>query len=253
MTDARGLKVVILGAASAMAEATARLYAAEGASIALVGRDAARLDAIAADLVARGAAAAPVHVRDLAAMQEIGPALDTIAAGLGGIDHVLLFYGILGDQRRAEADLDAARAILDTDFTSAALWSLAAADRLEQAGSGALVVVGSVAGDRGRQSNYVYGAAKAGLATLVQGIAHRFALRGGRLRAVVVKPGFVDTPMTEGLKKGGPLWATPDRVAAVIRQAADRGGPVVYAPWFWRFILLVIRLVPSPVFHRTKL
>jgi decaprenylphospho-beta-D-erythro-pentofuranosid-2-ulose 2-reductase len=88
----------------------------------------------------------------------------------------------------------------------------------------------------------------------VQGIAHRMALRAPKgARAVVVKPGFVDTPMTAGLKKGGPLWAQPEAIAAVVRKAADKGGPIVYAPWFWRFILLIIRLVPAPIFHKVRL
>jgi NAD(P)-dependent dehydrogenase (short-subunit alcohol dehydrogenase family) len=248
------LRILILGATSAMAEATARLYAAEGASIALAGRDPARLATIAADLSARGARSTPILARDLAEMDGIEAAFDGVIADLGGIDHVLLFYGVLGDQAQAESDLAAARKILDVDFTSAALWSLAAAKRLEAQGGGALVVVGSVAGDRGRQSNYVYGAAKAGLGVLVQGIAHRFALKRRKgLHAVLVKPGFVDTPMTDGLKKGGALWATPEQVGAIIRKAAAGGGPIVYAPWFWRFILLIIRLVPAPIFHKTRL
>jgi decaprenylphospho-beta-D-erythro-pentofuranosid-2-ulose 2-reductase len=254
VTDKKPLRVMILGASSAMAEATARLYAAEGAAVALAGRDAARLAAMAADLMARGASAAPILARDLADMDGLEAAFERCAADLGGIDHVLLFYGVLGDQKEAEASLAAARRIIDIDFTSAALWSLAAARRLEAQGHGALIVVGSVAGDRGRQSNYVYGAAKAGLATLIQGIAHRFALRGGgKLRAVIVKPGFVDTPMTDGLKKGGPLWASPETIAAIVRKAADRGGPIVYAPWFWRPILWIIRALPAPLFHKVPL
>lgn len=246
-------KVVILGATSAIAEATARLYAAEGAALALVGRNAGRLAEIAADLKARGAAAAEVEATDLARPTDAAAQLRALAARLGGLDDVLLFYGVLGDQGRAEADMAHARQILDVGFTSAAEWCLAAAAILEAQGRGALVVIGSVAGDRGRQSNYVYGAAKAGLGVLVQGIAHRLALRGRGARAVLVKPGFVDTPMTDHLKKGGPLWASPETVAQVVRKAANKGGPIVYAPFFWRLILLVIRLVPAPIFHKTKL
>lgn len=254
MTEKKALRIVILGATSAIAEATARLYAQEGAAIALAGRDASRLERIAADLKARGAASASILATDLSLGDDIEPQLDGMVETLGGVDHVLLFYGVLGDQARAETDIAAASELLRVNFTSAALWSLAAAKRLEAQGHGSLVVVGSVAGDRGRQSNYVYGAAKAGLATLVQGIAHRFALRGGKLlRAVVVKPGFVDTPMTDGIKKGGPLWAKPDAVAAIIRKAADRGGPIVYAPWFWRPILWIIRFFPAPLFHKLPL
>lgn len=246
-------KVVILGATSAIAEATARLYAAEGAALALVGRNAGRLGEIAADLKARGAAAAEVEATDLVRTQDAQAQLQALAARLGGLDDVLLFYGVLGDQARAESDMAHAREILDVGFTSAAEWCLASASILEAQGRGALVVIGSVAGDRGRQSNYVYGAAKAGLGVLVQGIAHRLALRGRGARAVLVKPGFVDTPMTDHLKKGGPLWASPGAVAQVVRKAADKGGPIVYAPFFWRFILLVIRLVPAPIFHKTRL
>jgi NAD(P)-dependent dehydrogenase (short-subunit alcohol dehydrogenase family) len=250
-------RVIVLGATSAMAEATARLYAAEGAALLLVGRNGERLAAISADLVARGAASAAVEVLDLAAPGAAAEAFPRFAAKLGGLDDVLIFYGILGDQRRAEHDLAHAREILQVNFLSAAEWCLAAAEALEAQQRGNLVVVGSVAGDRGRQSNYVYGAAKAGLAALVQGIAHRFAQRAAkgaaRPRAVLVKPGFVDTPMTAGLKKGGPLWATPEAVARIVRRAAKTGGPTVYAPWFWRGILLVIRLVPAPIFQKLPL
>lgn len=245
-------RVIILGATSAIAQALARLHAAQGAALLLVGRRGERLAELAADLRVRGASAVEVAAQDLA---DADHAADRLAAWSGGgsVEAVYLFYGVLTDQDRAEADLDYAKATLLLNFTSAALWSMAAANLLAAQQRGALVVVGSVAGDRGRQSNYVYGAAKAGLGTLVQGIAHRLALRGGRARAVLVKPGFVDTPMTDHLKKGGPLWAKPDAVARIIRKAADRGGPIVYAPGFWRLILLVIRLIPAPIFHRRPL
>jgi short-subunit dehydrogenase len=242
-------KVIVLGALSAVAEQTARLYAAEGAELMLAGRDRARLNAVAADLKVRGAARAEVAVLDLAA--EAGEtAFEGLVEALGGVDHVILAYGVLGGAE-VEADLDAARALLEVDFTSAAIWALAAARRLERQRGGALVAIGSVAGDRGRASNYVYGAAKAGLAVLVQGLAHRLSRVGAR--AVVVKPGFIDTPMTAHLSKSGPLWARPEAIAQIVRRAADKGGPVVYAPGFWRLVLLVIRALPAPVMHRTRL
>lgn len=244
-------RVVILGALSAVAVATARRYAAAGASLALAARRSDELEILAADLRARGAAVAATFALDLAQAPDPAAALDGMVDALGGVDVVVLAYGVLTDQDRAVGDLAYAREQLDTNFTSAALWSLAAAKRLEAQDGGTLVAIGSVAGDRGRQSNFVYGAAKAGLATLVQGLAHRLAT--GKARAVIVKPGFIDTPMTAHLPKGGPLWAKPDAIAAVIVKAADGGGPVVYAPWFWRFILLIIRLVPAPIFHKTRL
>jgi short-subunit dehydrogenase len=241
--------VVVLGATSAIAEATVRLYAAEHAPLVLVGRDEARLAAMAADLGARGAADVDVHVADLAAA--VSPAADLTAwVASRPVAAILLVYGVLGDQARAETDIAYASDVLATDFSSAAAWCLAAANLLEAQGAGALVVVGSVAGDRGRQSNYVYGAAKAGLGVLVQGIAHRLALRGSGARAVLVKPGFVDTPMTDHLPKGGPLWASPASVARVIHAAAAGGPPVRYAPGWWRWVMLAIRLVPAPIFHR---
>ncbi len=210
-----------------------------------------RLRAIAADLDARGAGSVVVWPCDLANVDNPCDELDKMAASIGGMDSLLLFYGKLGDNYRAEKELDEARSLLRTNFTSAAEWCLAAANLIEDQGHGSLVVVGSVAGDRGRQSNYIYGAAKGGLALLVQGLAHRLARCGGR--AVVIKPGFVDTPMTAGIEKGGPLWAKPEAVAHIIKRAAIRHQPVVYAPGFWRWIMLAIRAVPATVFHRTRL
>lgn len=244
-------RVVILGATSAMAEALARIYAAEGADLVLVGRRTERLEEMAADLRARGASHVAVAAADLA---DASRAAEQLAGwSEAPVEAVHVFYGVLTDQARAEQDLPYAEETLAVNFTSAALWSLAAANLLEAQGRGVLVVVGSVAGDRGRQSNYVYGAAKAGLGTLVQGIAHRLALRGGGARAVIVRPGFVDTPMTDHLPKGGPLWAKPEAVARAIRRAANGKAPVVYAPGFWRVIMLVIRLLPAPLFHRRPL
>jgi short-subunit dehydrogenase len=243
------VRVIVLGATSAIAEATARLYAVEGAELLLVGRRGDRLTAIADDLRVRGAARAATAVCDLADTRNAALAFAGFIDSLGGIDHVVLAYGILGDQNEAEQDLAVAETGLRVNFTSAAVWALAAADILERQGNGSLVVLGSVAGDRGRKANFVYGAAKAGLATLVEGIAHRFANSGPR--AVIVKPGPVITPMTDGFaSRKGLTWATPEVVAAIVRRAADRGGPVIYAPWFWRWIMLIIRLVPTPIFNR---
>ncbi|MCG6205025.1 SDR family NAD(P)-dependent oxidoreductase [Rhodopseudomonas sp. HC1] len=237
----------MLGAASGIAQATARLYAAEGAVIGLAGRNSERLGSIANDLTARGASRVEIFEMDLVTADPV-PALASMIAKLGGADHVVLAYGVLGDQALAEKDLAAAQSILDVNFRSAAGWSLAVANVLESQGRGSLVVLGSVAGDRGRRSNYVYGAAKAGLAVLVQGIDHRFRGRGPR--AVIVKPGPTDTAMTAGMAKGGPLWATPEAVAAVVRKAADSGGPVVYAPARWRLIMAIIRAIPAAIFNK---
>lgn len=242
--------IIVLGATSAMAEAACRLWAEEGAHLLLAGRNAARLEEIAADLRVRGAQAG-THVVDLSSA-EATKTFGEIVGGLGRVDVVLLAYGMLGDQTRAEADPKEALDIIAANFSSAAAWCLEAANVLERQGCGKLIVIGSVAGDRGRASNYVYGAAKGGLAVLVQGIAHRLAKSGAA--AVLIKPGFVDTPMTAHIARKGLLWAKPDSVGRTIARAAGRSSsPIVYAPGFWRLIMAVIRATPSRVFHKTKL
>lgn len=242
------LRVIIFGATSGIAEATARLYAQDGAELLLVGRHAERLGEIASDLRIRGATRAEVAIANLAPIEDAASALEGFAATLGGVDHILLAYGILGDQAVAAKDQVVADQILLVNFSSAVAWCLAAANILEAQGRGSLVVLGSVAGDRGRRANFVYGAAKAGLAVLVEGIAHRFAAKGPR--AVIVKPGPTVTAMTEGMNRKGLLWSSPEQVAAIVRRAADQGGPVVYAPRFWRFIMLIIRFLPASIYNR---
>lgn len=247
-----GRRVVILGALSAIAVATARIYASEGAKLLLVARNADRLERIAGDLRARGAMSVDTAAIDLAGEAE--NAREHLAgwvATLGGLDHALLFYGYLGDQQAAQTDPDELSRILTVNFTSAAHWSEAIAAHYRKQDRGALVVISSVAGDRGRQSNYAYGAAKGGISLYIQGLAHSLASTGAH--ATAIKLGFVDTPMTDGMDKSGPLWATPAQVAPVIHKAAEKGGPFHYGPWFWRWIMLIIRSVPAFIMHRTKL
>jgi decaprenylphospho-beta-D-erythro-pentofuranosid-2-ulose 2-reductase len=243
-------KIIVLGALSDIAEAAARQYAKDGAQLVIAGRNAAKLETVAADLRVRGAGKVIAETVDfLTADPEA--LIAKWAKELGGIDVVLLAYGHLGEQRDLERDLKAAAQLIDTNFRSAALWVLAAANHFEAAKSGTLVVIGSVAGDRGRQSNYLYGATKAGLATLVQGVAHRLAPSGAK--AVLIKPGFVDTAMTAHIPNKGALWSSPDKVATLIRKATDKGAPVAYTPGYWRLIMTVIKSVPTGIFHRTKL
>jgi len=254
MTDAAPApprSVLVLGGLSAIARAAAELHAAEGARLVLAGRGKDRLEEVAADLRLRGAPAVETVDLDLAACDPEREAPRLVAACGGTVDVVLLAYGMLGDQARAETDVGHALAVIDVNFRSAAVWCLVFARLLEAQGAGTLAVIGSVAGDRGRRSNYVYGAAKGGLSLLVQGIAHRLAGTGAR--AVLIKPGLVDTPMTRGFSKGGPLWSSPERVAAAIHAATRSGPAVVHAPAFWRWIMLVIRNLPDAVMHRTKL
>jgi decaprenylphospho-beta-D-erythro-pentofuranosid-2-ulose 2-reductase len=243
-------RIVILGAASAIAEATARIWATRAARLVLVGRNATRLEAIADDLKTRGAVQAIPWALDCATA-DARAQLDKIVQKLGGLDVLLLAYGLLGDQAELERDPSAATNLIQTNFTSAAAWCLAAAAILEKQRAGALLVIGSVAGDRGRRSNFIYGATKGGLARIVEGIAHKLAPHGAR--AVLIKAGFVDTPMTRGFTKKGLLWVEPEDVAATIALTAEKGGPVVYAPWFWRPIMLIIRHLPNSVFNKLNI
>jgi decaprenylphospho-beta-D-erythro-pentofuranosid-2-ulose 2-reductase len=244
-------RILVLGALSAIAEAAARIWAAQGAHLVLAGRGQDRLESVAADLRIRGAQV-DILPGDLADM-DCATSLHQMAERLGGLDIVLVAYGVLTDQKLAESDPHVAQRSFAINFTSAAGWCLAAANILETQRRGALIVIGSVAGDRGRASNYVYGAAKAGLGILVQGIAHRLARVGAR--AVLIRPGYVDTPMTAHMVPKGLLWSKPGRIAEIIVRAGAEDGtpPVIYAPWFWRWIMLVIRLMPAFIFHRTKL
>ena len=241
-------RVFIAGATSAIAQATARVLAARGASFHLVARDGVKLAAVEADLRARGAARVASTQADLDETSRHGVLLDEARSALGGLDIVLIAQGLLPDQAACERSFGMARAALETNFLGPASLAAEAASRLERGAT--IVVIGSVAGDRGRASNYVYGAAKGGLAVFLDGLRHRLHASG--INVVIVKPGFVDTPMTRAFPKG-PLWASPETIARGIVRAIDRRAGVVYLPAFWRLIMAVIRALPDRIFLRSKL
>lgn len=243
-------KILIVGASSAIAEATARLWAARGAALFLVGRRADRLAAIADDLRVRGAAKVACHEMDACARDRHAAMLEAAEAELGGIDLALIAHGSLPDQRACEASVEMTMAEIETNALSVIALSTLIAQRLSAQGSGCLAVIGSVAGDRGRQSNYVYGAAKGMLALYLQGLRNRLYKQG--VQVLTVKPGFVDTPMTASFRKGA-LWATPEAIARGIVKAVEQKRDVVYLPGFWRIIMLVIRHIPETIFKRLSL
>lgn len=243
-------RVLILGATSAIAEAVARRYADLGAGFFLVARSPERLEAVGADLRARGAASVDTATADLSVIDGHRALLDRAWASLGGVDIALLAYGVLPDQAACEQSWPATAEALQVNFTSPCALLHELANRLAAAGAGVICVITSVAGDRGRKSNYVYGAAKGGLALCSQGLRHRLASKG--VAVVVVKPGFVDTPMTAHLAKG-PLFVSPARVARDIYRGIARRAAVVYTPWWWRIIMSLIRSVPDRIFLRTTL
>ena len=242
-------RIIILGATSAIAEAAARLWAADGASFILAGRNEARLNEIAADLKARGAGETIDWPLDFVSA-DAGAELGKMVERLGGLDILLLAYGIVGDQDELERHPAETAKLIATNFSSAAAWCLATASVLEKQRRGTLLVIGSVAGDRGHRSNFIYGATKGGLAHFVEGIAHKLAPVGAR--AVIIKPGFIETQMPASVATKSTLWAKPETIAPVIIRAGEKGGPVVYAPAFWRGIMLIVRNLPTFVFNKVE-
>ena len=244
-------KIAIFGATSDIAVAFARVAAPRGSSLFLAGRDETALANLAADLTVRGAGTVVTHVADFGRLDALADHAAAARVALGTIDIALIAYGTLPDQQQAESDLAAAQEALTMNFTSPALLANALAGILAEQGRGTLAVITSVAGDRGRRSNYVYGAAKAGLQRFLEGLRHRLAT--SHVTILDIRPGFVMTKMTAHLARGGPLWAAPGKVAADIRRAVDRHAAVVYTPWFWAGIMMIVRMLPRPLFHRTRL
>lgn len=245
------MNVVIFGATSAIAQAWARRRAAQGDHLILVGRNTAKLDMVKQDLTTRGAGSVHLHTVDLAVPQDYVNVVDQLYAWFPRIDLVLFAQGSLPDQRALEQDVMAVRHVFELNAMSYLLPASLLGERMATVGSGTLVLISSVAGDRGRQSNYFYGTSKAAVSTFAAGLRNHLFKRG--VQVLTVKPGFVDTPMTAHLPKAGPLWATPDTVADCIEQGLAKKRDVIYTPWFWRFILLIIQHVPEAIFKRLSL
>ena len=244
-------KVLIIGATSAIAEAVARLYAARASTIFLVGRNANRLDAIAADLRVRGAHQVDAYALDVNDLAGHAAMLDAAWAASGGIDTVLIAHGTLPDQKTCERDVSVAMQEFANNGTSVIALLTLLAQQFETQRWGSLAVISSVAGDRGRPSNYLYGAAKAAVSTFSEGLQARLFKVG--VHVLTIKPGFVDTPMTKGLALPAALLAQPQQVAERIVAGIARKSPTLYTPGFWALIMLIIRSIPQPVFKRLNL
>jgi decaprenylphospho-beta-D-erythro-pentofuranosid-2-ulose 2-reductase len=243
-------KVLIVGATSAIAEATARIFAERGDALFLVGRNTTALENIATDLRVRGAKEVGVHTMDANELAAHEPMLDRAEDLLGGLDTVLIAYGTLSDQKACERSATLTVQEIGNNGVSVTALLTHIANRFEQRRAGSIAVISSVAGDRGRQSNYVYGSAKALVTAFLSGLRQRLYKAG--VAVITIEPGFVDTPMTAAFRKGL-LWAKPQQVATGIVRAIDRSAAVVYLPGFWRLIMLVIRLIPERLFERLSL
>jgi short-subunit dehydrogenase len=240
------MRIVVIGATSGIAEHCCRLWAIEGADFVLMARDAAKLERIAADLTVRGArsvARARAEFLDPAAIKAFADS--TVAEG--AVDIVLIAHGWMPlDQDKA--DIATADEILQINAVSPVLFAEAFAGPFAQAGRGTIAIIGSVAGDVTRRANYIYGGAKALLTRYAQGLDHRLFRTG--VKVVLIKPGPTDTGMTAHMKQAGQRLATPEQVARITVDAIRRGKHEVYAPWLWRYIMLIVRHMPRPILNR---
>lgn len=243
--------VLILGATSAIARAVAGEFARRGYDLLLAGRDPEELDSLAADLAVRHGVKAEGLTFDALALDTHGPFVEACRkTSEDSLDGAVLSLGYLGDQSVAQKDLSETKRILDTNLLGPVSILSLLANHFEEKRRGFLCALSSVAGDRGRQSNYVYGAAKAGLSIFLQGLRNRLFRSG--VRVITIKPGFVDTAMTFG-RPGMFLVASPESVAARIVKAILKGEDLVYTPAFWRPVMLLIRLIPERIFKRMRL
>lgn len=243
-------RVLIVGATSAIAAEAAKAFAAGGAGLFLTGRDSAKLAAVADDLRVRGAAHVETAVLDVADVARHGAIVEEAVRALGGLDTLLIAHGTLPDQRRCQESVAETLSALEINFAATVALLTVVANRFESQRHGCIAVITSVAGDRGRGSNYVYGAAKGGVHVFLQGLRNRLHPAG--VSVVEIKPGFVDTPMTAHLRKN-PLFASPARVGRAVHRAIVRRREIVYVPWFWRPVAIGLKLLPERVFKRLKL
>lgn len=245
---ARMQKIVVLGATSGIALEIQRQLARQGRELLLVARSPQRLSELQSDLLARGAQQVLTVAADLSQVQHHADIFGFVRQSFPDFDTVLLAYGAMEDQKTSEASIDVLLDELNVNFVSAAaLLTLFAAD-LEQRRTGCLAAITSVAGDRGRRSNYVYGSAKGALSLFLQGLRSRLHPAG--VTVITIKPGPVQTPMTDHLANSS-RFAPPERVARDIIRALNRRSPdVLYTPWFWRPVMSAVRHLPETLFKR---
>jgi decaprenylphospho-beta-D-erythro-pentofuranosid-2-ulose 2-reductase len=239
---------LILGARSDIARAVARKLASRGYSLQLAARNATTLAEDQADFQLRYGVTVTAHDFDalrLQAHKDFVAQLPTLP------DVAVCAVGLMGNQTASENDVDAAIKVLRSNFEGPASVLSVLANRFEERGSGTLVGISSVAGDRGRAVNYVYGSAKAGFTAFLSGMRNRLARTG--VHVVTVLPGFVATQMTEGMDLPAALTAQPDEVAERIVRAIERKQDTIYVRPIWRLVMFVIRNVPEPIFKKLKI
>lgn len=242
--------ILILGVTSAIAEKVARIYALQGYNLFIVGRNRDQLEIIAADLRVRGAQSVTTLAGDLAQVNQMKQQFEKLLGSIDRLDIGLIAYGTLPNQQTTQVDVDELQQAIEVNGTSQLVWSSIIANKLEQQSTGTLAVISSVAGMRGRQSNYSYGAAKGMVSIFLSGLRNRLAKSG--ISVLDIRPGFVDTPMTAEFPKG-PLWASPEKVARDISKAIEKKRDVLYTPFFWRWIMLIVRHIPEVIFKKLSM
>jgi short-subunit dehydrogenase len=243
------MKVVIIGATSAIAFEVAKHFARAEAELFLVARSQQKLDALVDDLRVRGAKEVHTFLLDLNELARHEEIFTHAREAMGEIDLLLIAHGTLPDQQRCQQDVQLALQEFQNNSVSIISLATIAANSFEAARHGCIAVISSVAGDRGRQSNYLYGAAKAAVSTFLEGLRGRLA--SANVKVITIKPGMVDTPMTAGFKKGL-LFSSVEKVGGDIYKALEQGKEVVYVPGYWALIMLIIRSIPGFIFKRVK-
>jgi decaprenylphospho-beta-D-erythro-pentofuranosid-2-ulose 2-reductase len=241
--------IVITGATSAIAQACAQIWSMdEKNQMVLIGRDGVRLEAVKSDLLVRTAAAAiQIKVVDFFNPNEVKEAVEQIANSTG-IDIMLIAQGAMPTQTIMQHDLTTVAQTIALNSISPVLFAEPALLHFISRGAGTLAIIGSVAGDRGRKANYLYGATKAFLATYVSGLQQRFV--GSDIKVILIKPGPTKSPMTMDLQSSGNRLAKPGIIASGIVEAIVKGTPVVYLPNIWRYIMFVVRIIPTSIFNK---
>ncbi len=243
------MNILIFGATSAIAQAVATRYAAAENRFYLIARNGEKLAALRKRLTDSGAGEVDTSQADLARLDVHPGLIEAAFANLKSVDLVLIAHGTLPDQARCEQDTNAALEALNVNGLSPISLLTELAPRMREQAHGTLAVITSVAGDRGRPSNYVYGSAKAMVSAYLQGL--RGKLHGAGVHVIDIRPGFVDSPMTAHLEKS-PLFASPEQVAAGIVRAISRKKHTVYVPGWWRIIMVIVRCLPETIFKRLK-
>ncbi|MEE9441093.1 MAG: SDR family oxidoreductase [candidate division Zixibacteria bacterium] len=239
--------ILIMGATSAIAQETAKLYANSGNKFFLVALEDDLLRTVADDLSVRGAGAVEYRTLDVLNYDKHEDIINAAWENLGEVDIVLIAHGVLGKQHEDENDFKKIEFILNVNFMSCISILTIMAGKFEKQKTGSIAVISSVAGDRGRKNNYVYGASKGGLSIFLDGLRGRLAQ--SNVNVITIKPGFVDTPMTQEYEKGL-LWSKPETIAKCIKAAIDKRKGVAYVPKFWYWIMFIIRHIPEKIFKK---